>query len=169
MPRNYTPINLVSVDGYLLRTEAAEALQQMRQAAAHAGAGFDISSAYRSHDNQISTYNNWVAVNGSAAIADTVSARPGYSEHQTGLVVDLKVGGCVLECFGTTASYHWLRQHAAEYGFIERYPPGLTAITGYSPESWHWRYVGVEVAQDMKTKGTETLEAYYGVPGGDYL
>lgn len=140
----------------------------MMNAAALAGTPFDMSSAYRSYANQVATYNNWVAVNGSQAAADTVSARPGYSEHQTGLAADLKVGGCALECFGSTSQYQWLKQHAADYGFIERYPQGLTSITGYSPESWHWRYVGTNIAQDMKAKSIQTLEQYFGISGGDY-
>lgn len=167
-PITYAPANLVSVGGYPLRAEAATAIQSMMAAASAAGAPFGITSAYRSYSNQITTYNHWVAVNGGTAAADTVSARPGYSEHQTGLVADLGVAGCALECFAGTAAYAWLRQHAADYGFIERYPPGLTAITGYSPEAWHWRYVGVDVAKDMKAKGIQTLEQYFGVPGGDY-
>lgn len=138
------------------------------QAAANAGVGFSLSSAYRSYDNQVVTYNNWVNVNGSVAAADTVSARPGFSEHQTGLAADLKTGNCVLDCFGGTGSYTWLQQHAAEYGFIERYPSGLTAITGYAPEAWHWRYIGASAATDMKTKGIQTLETYFNISGGDY-
>lgn len=137
-------------------------------AAVAAGLGFDLSSAYRSYSDQQVTYNNWVRVNGSQAAADTVSARPGYSEHQTGLAADLKVGGCALECFANTAQYTWLTQHAANYGFIQRYPVGLTSITGYSPEAWHWRYVGVATATDMKAKGIQTLEQYFGITGGDY-
>ena len=167
-PLTYAPDNLVSVGGYPLRAEAAAAIQSMMAAASSAGTPFGITSAYRSYDNQITTYNYWVGVNGGTAAADTVSARPGYSEHQTGLVADLSVAGCALECFAGTAAYAWLKQHAGDYGFIERYPPGLTAITGYSPEAWHWRYVGVDVAKDMKAKGIQTLEQYFGVPGGDY-
>lgn len=143
-------------------------MTNMIQDATAAGQGFDLSSAYRSYDNQVTTYNTWVTVNGSAALADTVSARPGYSEHQTGLAADLKVGSCVLECFGTTSTYTWLREHAATYGFIERYPQGLSDITGYAPEAWHWRYVGPATAQDMKQKGIQTLEQYFGISGGSY-
>lgn len=167
-PIDWSPNDLSSVDGYLLRAEPARYLQAMAQAANTTGLSFGPSSAYRSYANQQTTYNNWVQVNGSQAAADTVSARPGFSEHQTGLAVDLKVDGCALECFATTAQYQWLRQHAAEYGFIERYPPGLTSITGYSPEAWHWRYVGRPAAIDMKNKGIQTLEEYLGISGGDY-
>lgn len=167
-PLTYTPANLVSIHGYPLRAEAATALQSMMAAASTAGVPFGITSAYRSYSNQITTYNHWVTVNGSTAAADTVSARPGYSEHQTGLVADLDTPGCVLECFADTNAYAWLKQNAADHGFIERYPPGMTAITGYAPEAWHWRYIGAEAAKDMKAKGIQTLEQYFGVEGGSY-
>ncbi|MCA0227938.1 M15 family metallopeptidase [Patescibacteria group bacterium] len=167
-PLNWAPSDLASVQGYLLRSEAATQLGAMINAASAAGMGFSPSSAYRSYDNQVTTYNTWVAINGSQAAADTVSARPGYSEHQTGLAVDLQTSGCALECFAGTAAYQWLKQYASDYGFIERYPVGLTSITGYSPEAWHWRYIGVATARDMKTKGIQTLEEYLGIPGGDY-
>lgn len=167
-PLEWAPSDLSSVGGYPLRSEAATQLTKMMQNAEAAGAGFSLSSAYRSYQNQIATYNHWVQVNGNAAAADTVSALAGYSEHQTGLAADLKAGNCVLECFGGTASYTWLRANAANYGFIERYPNGLSDITGYAPESWHWRYVGTATAQDMKTKGIQTLEHYFGVAGGSY-
>lgn len=167
-PIDWAPNDLVSVGGYYLRSEAAAHIQELIGAASAAGLPIDFSSAYRSYANQQVTYNNWVAVNGSQAAADSVSARPGFSEHQTGLAADLKVGSCVLECFGGTAQYTWLAEHAAEHGFIRRYPVGLSSITGYEPEVWHWRYVGLSTAQDMKAKGIETLEQYFGISGGDY-
>ena len=169
-PPSWAPSDLTYVGstGYVLRSIAATHLETMMAAAATAGLPFSLTSAYRSYDSQVATYNNWVAVNGSQAAADTVSARPGYSEHQTGLAADLKTDGCVLECFAGTAQYKWLTQHAADYGFIERYPPDLTAITGYAPEAWHWRYVGKEVATAMKARGIQTLESYFNVSGGDY-
>lgn len=167
-PIDWAPSDLVSINGYPLRSEAATQLRQLMDAMAAASLPLDISSAYRSYANQQATYAHWVTVNGSQAAADTVSARPGYSEHQTGLAVDLKAGGCALECFGSTAQYAWLTEHAADYGFIRRYPDGLTSITGYSPESWHWRYVGISTAKDMKAKNIQTMEQYFGVSGGDY-
>ena len=105
-----------------------------------------------------------------AAGADTYSARPGYSEHQTGFAVDVAnaTGTCSLDCFGTTSQYAWLQQHAADYGFIQRYYAGFEAITGYKAEEWHYRYVGVAIAKDMQQRGIKTLEQYWGVPGGTY-
>jgi D-alanyl-D-alanine carboxypeptidase len=168
VPIDWAPSDLVSVGGYYLRSEAASHISELMSAAANAGVPIEFSSAYRSYANQQATYANWVAVNGSQAAADRVSARPGYSEHQTGLAADLKAGNCYLECFGTTPQYSWLTEHAADYGFIRRYPVGLSSITGYEPEAWHWRYVGVQTAHDMKTRGIETMEQYFGVSGGGY-
>lgn len=169
-PIDWKPSDLVSVGGgHYLRREAAEAYQKMRQAAQNDGLDFTPSSSYRSYATQQSTYQYWVRVNGSAAIADTVSARAGFSEHQTGLVADFQVNGCQLECFNNKPAYHWLVQHAADYGFIQRYHADTTPITGYAAESWHWRYVGVNVAKDMRKKGIKTLEEYFGIEGGDYL
>lgn len=166
-PINYVPSDLVTVYGAVLAATAAAQFEAMYVAATNAGAPLRVTSSFRSYDNQVATYAHWVAVNGRAG-ADTVSARPGYSEHQTGLVLDLAAGSCSLECFGTTPQYAWMQTNAALYGFIERYPAGLTGITGYSPEVWHYRYVGVATATDMKTRGVATLEQYWGVEGGDY-
>lgn len=167
-PLSWKPGDLGNVDGFAMRQEAATQMQAMMQAAAKDGAGFGLSSAYRSYEDQQVTYNTWVQVNGGQAAADTVSARPGYSEHQTGLAADLKVESCVLECFSTSAAFDWLNAHAADYGFINRYPSGLSDITGYAPEPWHWRYVGISTAQDMKAKKVQTLEQYFGISGGSY-
>ena len=157
----------MTVGDISLRKEAADHYGAMVAAATAAGQGFGASSSFRSYDSQVTTYNYWVAASGSGQ-ADTYSARPGYSEHQTGLAVDVKAGSCALDCFGKSSQYTWLREHALEFGFIQRYPAGLTSIMGYIAEPWHWRYVGTAVATDMKAKGIETLEQYYRVEGGDY-
>lgn len=167
-PIDFTPPDLTTVSGATISAKAAPSFSAMLQAAAAAGAPLSVTSSFRSYSNQVSTYNYWVKINGSAASADTVSARPGYSEHQTGLAIDFSAGGCSLECFAGTAQYTWMKANAAEYGFIERYMPGMTSITGYSPEAWHYRYVGATVAKDMKAKGVKTLEQYWSVAGGDY-
>ena len=167
-PINYAPSDLGSYDGYLMSAKIIPDLTTMFSAAAAAGVPLSITSAYRSYSDQVATYDNWVSVNGSTASADTVSARPGYSEHQTGFAVDLSAGGCSLDCFLNTAQFTWMANHAADYGFIQRYPVGYTAITGYSNEAWHYRYVGIAVAQDMKKKGIKTLEQYWNITGGDY-
>ena len=167
-PLDWAPSDLVLVEGFYLRSEAASNFNAMRAAAAASGIQMDITSAYRSYSTQVATYNYWVSTSGSIAAADTGSARPGYSEHQTGLAVDLRTTKGALDNFSGTAAYNWLKANAANYGFIERYQPGMTSITGYRAESWHWRYVGKDLALDMKAKGLTTLEAYFGITGGDY-
>jgi D-alanyl-D-alanine carboxypeptidase len=167
IPLTFAPADLVTSNGATLSAKAIDAFNQMFAAAAAAGQPFTVSSSYRSYATQVSTYNYWVSVNGQQA-ADTVSARPGFSEHQTGLVMDVGAGGCNLNCFGGTSQYQWFQANAANYGFIQRYYAGFEAITGYASEEWHYRYVGVAVAQDMKAKGIKTLEQYWGLEGGDY-
>jgi len=166
-PVTYAPGDLVTSNGATLSAKAVTAFNNMYAAAAAAGQGFYVTSSYRSYSDQVSTYNYWVSVSGQAG-ADTYSARPGYSEHQTGFVIDVAANGCVLDCFGSTSQYQWFQQHAADYGFIQRYYKGYEGITGYVSEEWHYRYVGVTVAKDMQAKGIKTLEQYWGLPGGDY-
>lgn len=166
-PVSYAPADLVTSNGATLSAKAVGAFNNMYAAAAAAGQGFYVTSSYRSYSDQVSTYNYWVSVSGQAG-ADTYSARPGYSEHQTGFVIDVAANGCVLDCFGSTSQYQWFQQHAADYGFIQRYYKGYEGITGYVAEEWHYRYVGVAVAKDMQAKGIKTLEQYWGLPGGDY-
>lgn len=131
--------------------------------------GYPISntySGYRSYDYQTQLYNNYVKQEGQAA-ADTYSARPGYSEHQTGLAFDLiDNSGELLDGPQNQQAIHWLHTHAHEYGFIIRFQPGKEAITGYQAEAWHLRYVG-DKATDIYNSGL-SLEEYFGVPGGDY-
>ena len=168
-PINYAPKDLVSYQGYMVSAKILDNLQAMLASAAASSKPLGLTSAYRSYSNQVTTYNNWVAANGSVAAADTVSARPGYSEHQTGFAIDLDAGdACVLECFAGTATYQWLLVNASAYGFVERYPVGMESVTGYSPEAWHWRYVGTATAQEMKSKGIKTLEQLWNISGGGY-
>lgn len=126
----------------------------------------DVYSGYRSYEYQEQLYNNYVAREGKAA-ADTYSARPGYSEHQTGLAFDLlDTTGNLLDGEENKDAIDWLHTHAHEYGFIIRFQTGKEAITGYQAEPWHLRYVG-DKATDIYNSGL-SLEEYYGVPGGDY-
>lgn len=128
--------------------------------------GFAVSNAYsgfRSYDTQVATYNGYLASDSQANV-DTYSARPGYSEHQTGLAFDLldSSGQLLTEPQAAT----WLANHAHDYGFVVRYLAGKEASTGYMAESWHVRYIGSE-ASEIYQSG-KTLEEYYGVAGGDY-
>ena len=167
-PIDFIPGDLTSFNGYVVSAKIVPNLTAMFAAASSAGVPLSMTSSYRSYANQVVTYNNWVKVNGSTAAADTVSARPGYSEHQTGLAMDLSAGNCSLECFRESAQYAWMQANAATYGFIERYPAGLEGITGYSPEAWHYRYVGSTTALEMKSKGIKTLEQLWNTSGGGY-
>lgn len=167
VPLSYAPPDLVTTNGATLSAKAAGAFNKMFAAAAAAGQPFIVSSSYRSYQTQVSTYNYWVSVNGQAG-ADTVSARPGFSEHQTGFVIDVGAGSCILDCFGGTSQYKWFQANAADFGFIQRYYAGYEHITGYAGEEWHYRYVGPEVAKDMKARDIKTLEQYWNIEGGDY-
>ena len=167
-PKTWQPNDLAPIEkGISLRKEAAAQYNAMKAAAAQAKMPLASTSGYRSYNDQVETYDYWVK-HSNQKEADSSSARPGCSEHQTGLAVDLKADNCVLQCFATTSTYKWLAEHAAEYGFIQRYPDNAKNITGYVVESWHWRYVGRETAQDMKKREIKTLEEYFNVTGGDY-
>lgn len=130
-------------------------------------AGFPISdhySGFRSYETQTQLYQDYVNKDGKAE-ADRYSARPGYSEHQTGLAFDLigTDGDLVIE----EKAAQWLLDHAADYGFVVRYLKGKEKETGYMAEEWHLRYVGKE-AKDIAASGL-SLEEYYGFEGGDYV
>ena len=132
--------------------------------------GFSISNQYsgfRSYEYQTKLYQNYVNKDGKEA-ADTYSARPGYSEHQTGLAFDILngTGGLLGENPQDEKAIEWLHSHAHEYGFIVRFQEGKEAITGYQAEAWHLRYVG-DIAEKIYTSKL-TLEEYFGVEGGNY-
>lgn len=132
--------------------------------------GFSISNQYsgfRSYEYQTKLYQNYVNNDGKEA-ADTYSARPGYSEHQTGLAFDILngAGGLLGENPQDEKAIEWLHSHAHEYGFIVRFQEGKEAITGYQAEAWHLRYVG-DIAEKIYTSNL-TLEEYFGVEGGNY-
>lgn len=179
-PIDYVPADLVAVaelgipsaNGHSLRSAAANSTQQLFAAASNAGYTLDMTSGYRSYTSQTSLYEGYVSSLGQEA-ADATSAKPGYSEHQTGLTADISSpdAPCPLEqCFADTAEGQWLAANAWRYGFILRYPNGATAITGYEFEPWHFRYVGVEVSTAMHDQGIATYEEFLGAPAApDYL
>jgi D-alanyl-D-alanine carboxypeptidase len=158
------PSSITDVNGFALRAEASAALDHLAQTAATEGANLAISSAYRSYLGQQNTYNEYLGILGEGG-ADLRAARPGYSEHQLGLAVDLDDGnGCLVSlCFADTPGGIWLAAHAWQYGFVLRYPLGSEAITGYEFEPWHYRYVGTEVSTAMHNKGIATLEEFFGL------
>ena len=126
----------------MLRREAAESLEVMAAAARFDGVTLIVSSAYRSYDYQEQVYNRIVREMGREA-ADRESARPGHSQHQTGLVVDF---GSIDDSFALTAAGRWMAANAPRFGWSLSYPDGYEALTGYRWESWHYRYVGANLA-----------------------
>ena len=137
---------------------AENAFKKMAAAAKEEGLDLWVRTSYRSYSNQKDIYNGWVAKYG-VEKADTISARPGYSEHHSGLAFDII---SLSVSFADTPEGQWLAAHCAEYGFIIRYPKGKEHITGYSYEPWHIRYVGVEHSITIMEQGL-TLEEYLGV------
>ena len=131
---------------------------KLQNDAAAQGLNIWLSSGFRSYDYQNQIYNNYVARDGQAA-ADTYSARPGYSEHQSGLAIDVNQ---IDDSFIGTPEAIWLENHCHEYGFILRYPQGKQDITGYKYESWHIRYVGTDMSYPIHDSGL-TLEEYFGI------
>ena len=134
------------------------AFGQMKADAAKEDLNLYIGSDFRDYAYQVKIYNNYNDLYG-WEMADTFSARPGYSEHQTGLTIDCNT---IDDAFGETAEAAWLAEHCADYGFIIRFPDGKENITGYQYEPWHIRYVGVDTAKEIMSQGL-TLEEYLGV------
>ena len=126
--------------------------------AAEDGITIYLSSGFRSYETQNYLYNGYVYYYGQS-MADTFSARPGHSEHQTVLAIDCNI---ISDAFIGTPEAMWLAEHCHEYGFIIRYPQGKESITGYKYEPWHIRYVGEENAQKIFESGL-TLEEYFGI------
>ncbi|AOT00253.1 MULTISPECIES: M15 family metallopeptidase [Exiguobacterium] len=171
LPIDYKPSDLVvpnvsfSYSGVLeqsyMRAPAAKQMEKMFAAAKKEGVTLNAVSGFRSGERQKVLYNNYVARDGKAA-ADQYSARPGHSEHQTGLTFDISapsVGNGLTAALGDTKEGKWIANNAAKYGFIVRYDRGFQSRTGYTYEPWHIRYVGVDVATQIKNNG-QTLEEY---------
>jgi D-alanyl-D-alanine carboxypeptidase len=173
-PLRYKPENLVfpafprpkeqNPFGLQLREEAALATVELAAAMRAAGKGtLILNSGFRNYNTQKALYDRTKETRG-LAVAEKLSARPGHSEHQLGLAADFSARGqgCViLVCFGNTEAGRWVEENSHEYGFILRYPKGYRAITGFQYEPWHFRYVGVELSTEMKTKGIKTLEEFW--------
>lgn len=165
LPEDYKPENPYSaITGdwctNCINTEVMQAFKQMQSDAISLGLNIYIASGYRGYNNQNTLYNNYVAQDGKEA-ADKYSARPGHSEHQTGLCFDLN---SVNDSFANTNEGEWINNNAYLYGFIIRYPKGKEEETGYQYESWHLRYVGKELATKLYNNGDWiTMENYYGI------
>lgn len=165
LPADYVPALATNILGGQLRPEVNKALDSLISASRSDNIVFKVISGYRSYASQASVYGNYTKSDNQSNV-DTYSARPGHSEHQTGLAVDLgnHSGKCDLEiCFGDTPGGQWLAAHAHEHGFIIRYQKGKEAITGYQYEPWHLRFVGVELAKELVKTG-QTMEEFFGLP-----
>ena len=172
LPEDYEPADLVpanipfahsgSDNRNYMRRPAAQALETMFRDANAAGVTPIGFSGYRSYKRQQEIYEGNLAVKGEM-LTSLYSARPGQSEHQTGLAMDISapsVQSALTTEVESTPEGQWLRENAHRYGFILRYPAGKEHITGYAYEPWHFRYVGRELAAFLKKKGL-TLEEYY--------
>lgn len=158
--KDFIPNNLVNIEpqygyGYVDKI-LYENFIKMANDAKENGLNIYIASGYRSYEYQEKLYNQYVSKDGQEN-ADTYSARPGHSEHQTGLAIDLND---ISDSFGNTDEFKWLSENAYKYGFILRYPRDLTNITGYVYEPWHYRYVGNEIAKYIHETGI-TYDEYY--------
>ena len=152
LPDGYAPGDLVTLTGtgsflvsrvgLALRRPAVTALEEMAEASRAAGVTLVVSSAYRSYDYQVEVYNRIVREMGREA-ADRESARPGFSQHQSGLAADF---GSIDDSFAQTAAGCWIAANASRFGWSLSFPDGYEAVTGYRWESWHFRYVGKDLA-----------------------
>jgi len=167
LPSNWSPDDFVDVGGrHMMREEAAEHFMQMREAMREEGLTLNIVITYRSYTSQRNHFGNFVARFGQRG-AEGGIARPGHSEHQTGLSLDVlhrgHDGGYMMNMgFDNSKQYEWLVENAYNYGFILRYPREDRAHHGFVFEPWHWRYVGIPIATVMHNEETPTYEEFYG-------
>lgn len=156
IPKNLKP--LFNNSNATMVAEAADAYEELVNAAKKDGITLVATTAYRSYGFQSTLYNNYKAKDGEKA-ADTYSARPGYSEHQTGLAADLNDPNYSAKRL-SPEDYEWLKNNCDKFGFIIRFPEGKENITGYQEEDWHIRYLGKETAKKVKDSGL-TLDEFY--------
>ena len=163
-PKEWEPEDLVDFEGHQLRAEAAEAAKKMMRAAKQEGVELTVSSAYRSYAVQQQTYQHWVEVNGKQK-ADTLSARPGYSEHQTGLAIDFgrrRRGACWKSAIRTRKpGGGWPSTPPSTAIFYASLSSSRVLLATFF-EPWHYRYLGVELAKEYTASGAGTLEEFFG-------
>ena len=168
LDENYKPDNLVTISttyswgeygSQKVTKDTYDAFLELWNASHEQGYYLMVSSSYRSYDKQQAVYDDYKESFGTS-YADSIAAHAGYSEHQTGYAIDMFEKGETQKTFHTTDSYNWLINNAHKYGFILRYPEDKEDITGYTFESWHYRYVGVEIASYIY-ENKITYDEYY--------
>ena len=157
LDEDYKPDDLKKVNSNYsywgeLREEAADAFLTMAKAASKEGLKLINTSPFRSYELQTKLYEGYSKRDGKAA-ADRYSARPGFSEHQTGLATDIVTPTSTLNTFKDTKEFAWMQENSYTYGFIQRYPAGKTSITGVANDPWHYRYVGKDAAEAIHQSG----------------
>ena len=159
IPNDLEELNLeYSREGMKLVNIAKKAFEKLHKEAKKDNMNIIVMSSYRSYEYQETLYNNYVKKDGKEN-ADTYSARPGFSEHQTGLAVDVYNQKTSYTEFENTKEFTWMQNNAYKYGFILRFPKDKENETGYQYESWHYRYVGLDIAKYIHDKNI-TLEEY---------
>lgn len=165
LPENYVPSKLELIsnefanENKYLREEARIAFENLSKDAKELGYRIIAVSTYRDYEYQNKLYNMYVEEKG-IDYADKCSARPGHSEHQTGLAVDVEGSNYDYDEFENSIEFVWMKENAYKYGFILRYPKGKEKITGFKYEPWHYRYVGLDTAKTIHDEKL-TLEEYY--------
>lgn len=165
LTQEYAPDNIVEMsnwyafDGRTIKKDVYDAFIEMYNAAKLENITLIVNSGYRDYAYQENLYNEYKDRDGEEK-ADLYAARAGYSEHQTGLALDIVSYGATMENFEKTDTFKWLQTHCTEYGFILRYPKDKEEITGYSYESWHYRYLGKDLAKKVSDEGI-TYDEYY--------
>ncbi len=177
LPEGYEPSDLaypeveMRYNNWTMRWDAAVALEEMFKDAEKDDIHLVMGSGYRSESFQKTLYDGYAEESG-IQYADSISSRPGYSDHQTGLATDLcgqDTQYDLTQEFEKTPEGKWLAENAWKYGFIMRYPKGKDKITGYTYEPWHFRYITKEEAKKIHDAGENmTFEEFYGISGGDY-
>lgn len=165
LPAIYIPDDLIEIPNYMayngkkMRVEALEAFQKLWKEAKKENLKITIVSAYRDYDYQSKLFQGYVQDKG-LKYALNCSAKPGHSEHQTGLAIDVMGENGDYNLFEQTKEFEWMKNHAHEFGFILRYPKGKEKITGFKYEPWHYRYIGVDLACTIFERKI-TLEEYF--------
>ncbi|MEG0826679.1 MAG: M15 family metallopeptidase [Bacilli bacterium] len=165
LEKGFIPNDLVDIsiqyayNGHQIRKDVNNEYIRMAKEAKKQGLTLIVNSSFRLYEKQEEIYNSFVRKNGKEE-ADKQAARPGFSEHQTGLALDLSTKLKENQTFENTEEFIWLKDNSYKFGFILRYPKGLENITGYQYEPWHYRYVGTEVAKIIHDENI-TFDEYY--------